>query len=57
MLSQRALPAFGDRPVDAITPEDVLRILTPIWSSKPHPGGRIVSDELTRKLEIQVTLT
>ena len=37
VLSQRALPAFGDRPVDAITPEDVLRILTLIWSSKPHP--------------------
>ena len=41
VLSQRALPAFGDRPVDAITREDVLRIVSPIWSSKPEVARRL----------------
>ena len=41
VLSQRALPAFGDRPVDTITREDVLRIVSPIWSSKPEVARRL----------------
>ena len=41
VLSQRAFPAFGDRPVDAITREDVLRIVAPIWSSKPEVARRL----------------
>ena len=41
VLSQRALPAFGDRPVDAVTREDVLRIVGPIWSSKPEVARRL----------------
>ena len=28
-------PAFGDRPVDQISRDDVLRVLTPVWTSKP----------------------
>ena len=28
-------PAFGDRPVDQIGRDDVLRVLTPVWTSKP----------------------
>ena len=41
VLSQRALPAFRDRPVDAVTREDVLRIVSPIWSSKPEVARRL----------------
>ena len=41
VLSQRAFPAFGDRPVDSITREDVLRIVAPIWSSKPEVARRL----------------
>ena len=41
VLSQRALPAFGDRPVDTMTREDVLRIVSPIWSSKPEVARRL----------------
>ena len=41
VLTQRALPAFGDRPVDSITREDVLRIVSPIWSSKPEVARRL----------------
>ena len=41
VLAQRALPAFGDRPVDSITREDVLRIVSPIWSSKPEVARRL----------------
>ena len=41
VLSQRALPAFGDRPVDAVTREDVLRIVSPIWSTKPEVARRL----------------
>ena len=41
ILSQRAFPAFGDRPVDAITREDVLQTVAPIWSSKPEVARRL----------------
>ena len=41
VLTQRALPAFGDLPVDSITREDVLRIVAPIWSSKPEVARRL----------------
>ena len=33
-MATYAYPAFGDRRVDQIRREDVLRVLTPIWSSK-----------------------
>ena len=36
LLAKRALPAIGDMRVDQITREDVLRILTPIWTHHPE---------------------
>ena len=41
VLAKRAYPAIGDTPVDAITREDVLRILTPVWSVKPEVARRL----------------
>ena len=34
-------PVFGDRRVDQIGREDVLRVLTPIWSTKPEIGRKV----------------
>ena len=39
-LEKHAFPAFGDKPVNAITCEDVLNVVTPIWSSKPEVAKR-----------------
>ena len=39
-LEKHAFPAFGDKPVNAITREDVLNVVTPIWSSKPEVAKR-----------------
>ena len=33
-MATYAYPVFGDRPVDRVGREDVLRVLTPIWTSK-----------------------
>ena len=35
-MAKYVYPVFGDRRVDQIGREDVLRVLTPIWSSKPE---------------------
>ena len=34
-------PVFGDRHVDQIGREDVLRVLTPIWTAKPEIGRKV----------------
>ena len=34
-------PVFGDRRVDQIGREDVLRVLTPIWTAKPEIGRKV----------------
>ena len=34
-------PVFGNRRVDQIGREDVLRVLTPIWSTKPEIGRKV----------------
>ena len=34
-------PVFGDRHVDRIGREDVLRVLTPIWTAKPEIGRKV----------------
>ena len=39
-LEKHAFPAFGDKRVDEITREDVLRVVTPIWTSKPEVAKR-----------------
>lgn len=41
VMMKHAYPAIGDKRVDAITSEDVLRILTPVWSSKPEIARRL----------------
>ena len=41
VLAKRAYPAIGETPVDAVTREDVLRILSPVWSSKPEVARRL----------------
>lgn len=33
-LERHAFPVLGDRPVDRIGREDVLRVLSPIWTSR-----------------------
>lgn len=41
VLSSRAFPAFGDRPVDTITREDVLKVVSPIRMEKPEVARRL----------------
>ncbi len=40
-LDRHAFQRLGDLPVDQIGREDVLAVLTPIWSSKPETGRRV----------------
>ena len=40
-LQRYALPVLGDKRVSDITREDVLRILTPIWTEKPETGRKV----------------
>ena len=41
VLERHAFPTLGDRPVDSITGPDVLRVLTPIWVSRPPTARRV----------------
>ena len=47
-MTKHAFPVFGARPVDQVGREDVLRVLTPIWTSKP---------ELARKVRQRIRAT
>ena len=40
-MAKYAYPVFGDRPVDQIGREDVLRVLSPIWTSKPAVSRKL----------------
>jgi len=40
-LKQYAYPALGDRPVDQIDTPEVLRLLGPIWLTKPETARRV----------------
>ena len=40
-MAKYAHPVFGDRRVDQIGREDVLRVLTPIWTAKPEIGRKV----------------
>jgi integrase len=40
-LEADIFPVFGDRPVDTIESADVLKALTPIWSTKPETARRL----------------
>ena len=46
-MAKHAFPVIGDTPVDRIEAQDVLRILTPIWTEKP---------EIARKLRQRIRL-
>ena len=47
-LERHAFPVMGEMPVDRIGREDVLRVLTPIWTTKP---------EVARKLRQRIRAT
>ena len=47
-MEKRVFPVIGDLPVDRIGREDVLRILTPVWTAKP---------EIARKLRERIRAT
>ncbi len=47
-LERHAFPVMGEMPVDRIGREDVLRVLTPIWTRKP---------EIARKLRQRIRAT
>ena len=40
-LRNYAFPIIGQKPVAEITPADVMRILNPIWTSKPETAKRV----------------
>lgn len=40
-VERHALPVIGDSRIDSIGKQDVLRILTPIWTSKPETARRV----------------
>ena len=42
-MAKRVLPVLGDTRVDAISREDVLRVLTPIWTSRPEIARKLRS--------------
>ena len=42
-MAKRVLPVIGDLPVDRIGREDVLRILTPIWTDRPEIARKLRS--------------
>ena len=40
-LNTYVFPELGDRPVNQIQPRDVMRVLLPIWSTKPETARRV----------------
>lgn len=40
-LERHALPVIGDKPIDQIERQDVLRVLTPIWTDIPENARRV----------------
>ena len=40
-LERHAMPTLGDTPLDRIDRGDVLRILTPIWTTRPETARRV----------------
>ena len=40
-LASYAFPVVGDRPVDAIGTDEVLRVLQPLWQAKPETASRV----------------
>ena len=44
-LEAHAFPIIGSRPVHAVTQADILRVLAPIWTEKPHTA-RVIRQRL-----------
>ena len=40
-MTKYAIPVIGSRPIDQLGREDVLRILAPLWTTKPETGRRL----------------
>ncbi|MBD8825777.1 tyrosine-type recombinase/integrase [Pseudomonas sp. CFBP 13602] len=40
-LTTYAFPVIGDTPTEKVTTEEILRILTPIWQTKPETASRV----------------
>ena len=40
-MERHAFPRIGDRPVDQIGRDEILRILTPIWTSRPETARKV----------------
>ncbi|MFN2329631.1 MAG: tyrosine-type recombinase/integrase, partial [Chromatocurvus sp.] len=53
-LSQHAYPHIGDRPVHKVTTEDVLSVLSPIWTEKTETAKR-VQGRIERILDYAIT--
>jgi len=56
-LKEYAFPVIGEMPIDEVTMEDILEILTPIWNTKTETASRvrgrlewILASATTRKL-------
>ena len=41
IMTKYAIPVIGSRPIDQLGREDVLRILAPLWTTKPETGRRL----------------
>lgn len=40
-LDRHAMPILADLPVDRITQQDLMKVLTPIWTTVPDTAGRV----------------
>ena len=43
MMERHVMPALGNTPLDRLDRGDVLRVLNPIWTTRPGPPGGCVS--------------
>ena len=41
IMTKYAIPVIGSRPIDQLGREDVLRILTPLWTKRPETARRL----------------
>ena len=40
-MTKYAIPVIGSRPIDQLGREDVLKVLSPLWTTKPETGRRL----------------
>ena len=41
IMTKYAIPVIGSRPIDQLGREDVLKVLSPLWTTKPETGRRL----------------